>query len=69
MLFCPLADRAAAELNSSIRSDGPTAALCRVAGFNPDDTLAQSAVRAYRRLANERPERSQLLSLDQAVWA
>jgi len=69
MLFCPLADRAAMELSRTIRCDGPTAALCRVSGFSPDDTLAASAVRAYRRFASERPERSQLLSLEQPLWA
>jgi mannitol-1-phosphate 5-dehydrogenase len=69
MLFCPFADRAAVELNRAIRCDGPTAVLCRVAGFRPDDTLAESAVCAYRRLAKERPERSQLLSFDHLLWA
>lgn len=69
MLFCPLADPAAVELNRTIRCDGPAAALCRVAGFRPDDTLAASALCAYRRLSKERPERSQLLSLDQLLWA
>jgi len=69
MLFCPLADPAARQLRHTIRCDGPAAALCRVAGFTAGDTLACSAVAEYRRLIEQKPDESQLLSLDRMVWA
>lgn len=69
MLFCPLADVSANAMRRTIQCDGPTAALCTMAGFRPDDTLAESAITSYRRLAERRPEESQLLSLDRAMWA
>jgi mannitol-1-phosphate 5-dehydrogenase len=69
MLFCPLTDPSATALGKTIQCDGPSAALCRIAGFNPDDTLASSAVDSYRRLSDRKPEQSQLLRLEPAVWA
>lgn len=68
LLYCNPGDPSAVAMQRELQQAGPEA-LDRVSGFHADTTLGRSVVRAYCRLAENRPPDSKLLSLDRFFWA